>query len=231
MGENRFELLEWDTEFFQSRIYKYLLVEPNLENYFLLANSFYADLIYLFTTIKLEIADKPNLFLADQKVTYHKKKLIRSSSLDFSKIEPVKEVNNKLISLALVSGKYSRFRKDPKLGHKFEDLYTKWVTKSINGEIANAVFVYKEKEEILGFITVKVVGDIATIGLIATDERFQGKGIGTILVSYVEVWCSDQNVKELYVATQANNILACKFYEKNGFLIYNIDYIYHHHLT
>lgn len=53
--------------------------------------------------------------------------------------------DSELLSLALNSGEFSRFKLDPLFSAElFEKLYTRWITRSVRKEIAWQVLVAKE---------------------------------------------------------------------------------------
>lgn len=134
-----------------------------------------------------------------------------------------------LHKLALISGKYSRFKIDnqfPK--HSYERMYEEWIEKSMNGELADYVFVHKLNGHLDGMITIKLSNNIATIGLIAVDYDSQGKGIATQLIQSAEHCLSLLGtIDTLKVTTQQSNKIACKLYLKNNFAIESITDIYH----
>ena len=104
-----------------------------------------------------------------------------------------------------------------------------WLEKSLSKEIASEVFVYNDGNNEIGFITIKKVENLAIIGLLAVDTLYAGKNIGTSLMRTVENWCINNGVNEIEVATQIDNINACNFYRKNGYITKQIDYIYHYY--
>ena len=110
-------------------------------------------------------------------------------------------------------------------------MYSTWMEKSINGEMADYVFVHKNHETIDGMITIKIENDIANIGLIAVDYASQGKGIGTKLIQSIENFLYQiKGIKYIQVATQLANHNACHLYKKNNFEVITITDIYHHWL-
>ncbi|GAB3544078.1 GNAT family N-acetyltransferase [Spirosoma fluminis] len=133
-----------------------------------------------------------------------------------------------LYELAYQSGKYSRFRVDAAIGaEKFRALYRLWVDNSLSGQAADDTFVYVMDEVISGFVTVSKRLPIATIGLIATDEAKRGRGIGSALLNYVKHEVKATSAGRLEVATQKKNTIACRFYERNGFVVSDETNVYH----
>jgi dTDP-4-amino-4,6-dideoxy-D-galactose acyltransferase len=69
----------------------------------------------------------------------------------------------------------------------------------------------------LGFISYKIFGDYAIVGLIAVRPEHQGKGVGKKLLAAVENELSYKLIKELRIPTQLKNKQACGFYAKLGY--------------
>jgi ribosomal protein S18 acetylase RimI-like enzyme len=133
-----------------------------------------------------------------------------------------------LLRLSYLAGHESRFRKDPRLSGSFETLYRLWITNSLNGSVADRVFVCRTEEGIRGMVTCKIGGDgQGSIGLIATDASCQGRGIGRRLVRMAEEYCSAKGATALSVVTQASNTQACRFYENAGFTVCKRENVYH----
>ena len=58
---------------------------------------------------------------------------------------------------------------------------------------------------------------------IAVDTDFRGKGVGHALMTRAIEWAKGQNFPGLTLETQDNNVPACKFYEKCGFVLGGFD--------
>lgn len=217
--------LDWDSDFFNLEVGE--LIIDNSAN-FELGNF---DLIYVKSNEKAPIEfygfEKTH---SETKVIFHKK-IVNLNPINNQVIE-LSHTNyslNELNQLAFESGKHSRFKLDYKLDNrKFEELYKLWVKNSINKSFADEVFVYLHETIIAGFVSYKVVGDYATIGLIAVSEKFQGKGIGKQLVFKVENELIKKGINELRIPTQEENHQACGFYEKLGYKKFETTNISHY---
>lgn len=206
--------LDWDSDFFNLEVGE-LIIDTSDD--FELGNF---DLLYVKSnkkeSIELNGFEKTH---CETKVVFYK------NLFDFQPISnqvvELSEINyslNELNLLAFESGNHSRFKQDNKIDNrKFEELYELWVKNSINKSFADEVFIYLHETIIAGFVTFKVVGDYAVIGLIAVSKAFQGKGIGKELLFKVENELLIKGINELRIPTQEENHQACGFYEKLGY--------------
>ena len=132
------------------------------------------------------------------------------------------------LKLARSAGKHSRFYLDKNLSHKFNELYDLWLINSLNKTIADKTFVIKnEKGQVVSFLTTKIRNNRGNIGLIATDEKYMGKGYGSKLIAHLHKWYQENDVKYSDVVTQKSNVQACAFYSKQGFSIFKEELVYH----
>ncbi len=185
-------------------------------------------LVYVFS--EDELTEDIDFKLADKKVVFSKE-LIENKAEDNSIIEFDPEVHSydELLHLALLSGTHSRYYLDKKFVNKeYVRLYKEWLDKSISKEIAQNILIKITDNKIAGFITLKKSApQLAQIGLIAVDEKFQGKNIGTSLIQKAEQLSKEQRCSSLEVVTQFYNTPALNFYKKNNFKIKEILYTYH----
>lgn len=229
-------LLDWDSSFFGRKIGK-LSVSPQnlrslnsvLEN----ARRQQYDLIYAYCdaglTFSQEVLRTYNGCLVDHKIIYEQsqgqefnapKLLIQNFNLDDDRVA--------LYQLAYQSGEYSRYRIDHNFVEEdFKRLYRQWTDNSISGKLADNVFIHKTGQLITGFITIRKSGNTGTIGLLATDTHHRGQGIGTALLNHVKKDLLNAGLNRLEVVTQAGNVPACRFYEKNQFTIKSASDVYH----
>jgi dTDP-4-amino-4,6-dideoxy-D-galactose acyltransferase len=232
-----YSLLNWDSRFFGYKIATVNHPDLELEQLKdiikeLEANDF--KLAYCFVSPEDTVSNYSlktlEGFLADEKITYTiqtgKDNMLPVSD----NIMPYDSstASEKLVSLTLQSGLYSRFRIDPKfVNNEFERLYTVWIEKSVSKQLANEVIVYKEDGEIYGFVTLVVHEKTGSIGLIAVDEKQRGKAIGKKLIGSALSYFRDHNIINVDVVTQKSNFIACRFYESCGFEIKDTINIYH----
>ncbi|MDA3780393.1 MAG: GNAT family N-acetyltransferase [Bacteroidales bacterium] len=224
------EFLPWESDFFSLRIGKVkgdkinisdLVIQKKDENYdilFVLMDEYNEEIHNLILS--------NDGILADKKVTFSKKiDQIRAFPEDIYSYTG--EVNNVLKELSILSGHMSRFNLDKRLNFRFKEMYVEWIINSLNGKLADVVFVYEVNNIIAGFVTVRKQLNVGQIGLISVDSKFQGKGIGTSLIKASEFWLNQNKCLSHEVVTQLDNSAACNLYKKNGFIVKNIKYLYH----
>jgi dTDP-4-amino-4,6-dideoxy-D-galactose acyltransferase len=232
-----FFLLEWDTHFFGYKIASVRASEFGLKKLNTIIRELKEQdfkLAYCFMdpddNISNESLKQIPVFLADEKVTYSIG-VTREFNFPVNDHITTYNLNNtseKLKSLALQSGLYSRFKTDPYFhNNEFERLYTEWIEKSVERKLANEVLVYNEGSEILGFITLAFHDNTGSIGLIAVDKNQRGKAIGKKLIGTALQYFKDNKITNVEVVTQKANNAACRFYESCGFKIKSIVNIYH----
>jgi dTDP-4-amino-4,6-dideoxy-D-galactose acyltransferase len=233
---NMYRLLEWDTRFFG---YKIASIEPiNIglselgaiikdlrDNNFALAYCF----INPKDSVSVDSITQVSGLLADEKITYSinlnpDQSIVSENVIPYDSESPTEQLK----TLTLQSGVYSRFNIDPDFrNNEFNNLYLEWIDKSVSGKIADEVLVYKEGDEIQGFITLKIGNIAGSIGLIAVDEKHRGKSIGKKLLNSAFNYFRENGIRKVEVVTQKANLGACRFYEASGFEVYNIVNVYH----
>lgn len=221
------KLLEWDSSFFNRRIGLLNLNSgsPNFED----LNDW--DLVYVMSDedFALDI-NKFKKTYTETKVIFSKMIIENNAPIDENiSIARKNDSKKQIYNLALESGKFSRFNLDKNFKRsEFKKLYYKWVDNSFNKEFADAVLVYKFENEIIGFVTYKILYDFATIGLIAISPLYQGKGIGRKLINAVEIELVNRQIGELRIATQFQNEIACEFYTNLGYQIIENKIVNHY---
>lgn len=222
--------LNWDSDFFGIRIAKATVTSKDdisaLARMERKLRGVY-DLIYVFSDIDEEIPFNGS-FLVDKKAVFSMSVTQHWDTDSAIEKWESERVSEELVSLALTSGEYSRFRIDSLLPvGSFERLYTRWIEQSVNKSIATEVFCYMLDNTPRGLLTLNRADDHSTIGLVAVDMDYQNKGIGTALVRYAISFVYEHNGKGLSVTTQLDNMPACLLYSKCGFTLESITKIWH----
>lgn len=229
------ELLKWDTDFFGIKIGRILFdsTESRLTALLDKAKKQGYRLVYVFSDenrfLNSDILGSSNGKLVDRKIVYQKR-VCSYDVLNEKTIYPYTSSENteKLLDLAYISGKYSRFRLDENFPiGSFERMYKEWLLKSLNGELADVVYLARENNKVSGFVTLRCGKDSGDIGLIAVNTENQNKGIGAKLIHACEEYLYKKSIDNLKVPTQMDNIQACRFYEKCGFVKISVTNIYH----
>lgn len=225
------ERLDWDSNFFGLRIGR-AIVSSEEEGAALASQRKNLkedyDLLYLFTSHGMRFPDD-KAKLVDEKVVYSLSKVVPSEANPSVELwDANKGVTDELLHLALVSGKYSRFKLDDSLpSGSYERLYSRWIEQSVNHAIATEVFCYMVNIIPKGLVTLDRKNGVGTIGLVAIHEEFQGRGIGSALIRHVIRYAQAGQCIKLSVATQHDNIPACRLYEKNGFETESVTDVWH----
>lgn len=229
------EELVWDSNFFKRKIGR-IIVNENNE---LLFNTIHSigkeqgyELLYIYSELPIN-ANSVN----QHKNVYSESRIIYSKEInnhivyppeDRVRIFTINDNVNDLYKISYEIGRFSRFNKDNKFSNKeFKRFYRKWVDNSLLYITADLVFIYEENSKALAFITAKKSGLKVKIELIGVDKQNQGKGIGKLLLDHLYFHLNTFNIKIIDVVTQSENRQACRFYEKNGFVIYKKIWLYH----
>lgn len=132
----------------------------------------------------------------------------------------------------LLDGMYtnSRFKKPWFDSHERDRFYQEWLKKALLGEFDDVCLAYRINDEIAGFVTIKFNQTCATIGLIGVLSRFQGQGIGRILLESAEVATMQQGLNKISVSTQLSNLIAMNLYVKHGYQVSGTAYWFYREL-
>ena len=65
--------------------------------------------------------------------------------------------------------------------------------------------------------------DISVLWDIRVHEDYQSKGIGSRLFEMTIAWSQSQGVKEMQIECQNNNVAACRFYQRRGAVLSEVD--------
>lgn len=234
---NKYIQLKWDSDFFGFKVARLIpekLYPGDLEQvlYSLKKNSF--KLIYFFVDplnsgLNKVAVENQGVFV-DERVTYfaridkNRRFNIHPNIAEYQG----ERVDERMIDLALQSGKYSRFNTDTNFNpNRFKDLYTLWIKNSVSKKIADSVLVYRTGSSTRGMITLAAENDTGKIGLIGVEHGGRRKNIGSELIKSAKEFFQRRDIFKIKVVTQEKNRAACKFYEKNGFFVLKRESVYH----
>lgn len=133
-----------------------------------------------------------------------------------------------LTALARANHRNTRFHQDARFDRgRSDELYAVWIERSVNGELADAVWVVDVDDAARGYLTVKASGDTATIGLVAVDPALRGRGHGVRLLQTALRWAADRGLRRTVVATQGRSAASIRFYQRAGFTPTRVELWYH----
>jgi dTDP-4-amino-4,6-dideoxy-D-galactose acyltransferase len=231
---NKIVFLKWDSEHFDYKIGKIEVKDfkDNLVEIESAIKNCTYDLIYCFILqeegcVEDILKNIPDSRWVDGKITFVKK-VNEKQPIDLYHFKSITQISEKLYSLSIQSGEYSRFKTDPKFTYsQFERLYYKWIELSINGPMSDEVIAYVKDDNIMGMVTIGKKNGRIDVGLLSVDKQFRGRGIGKKLLEFVEYKAFQKGFKEIQVVTQNLNTPAVELYKKLGFTEESIINIFH----
>lgn len=224
--------LAWDSKFFGLTIGSLeVAAEVSLDAVSQALDESVFDVIYvqLETPTSAQLASFSKLApLFDHKVIFEK--MISAYEINSTElILPYRgRTTNALVQLAWASGVQSRFYLDPRFRPHYQRFYKTWLVNSIEGDLADATFVPYANNKQVGFVSTVSDGVVGQIGLLVVDSEHQRQGIASRLLKTAQAWCQQSELDCLRIATQENNMAACRLYEKHGFHIARSIGIYHY---
>lgn len=235
---DRIEFLAWDSQFLGRRVGRLTLTAPtSLDETLLRADHLSYNLLYIYSPIRIEASVVGHYVLLDVggHITFAKS-LTNQSRVEVQHVPEIHEyqletLTPEVLDVAYLSGHLSRFRIDPSLpAGTFERLYETWLANTIKNRPSSRLFAYQLDGMIAGLITSEMHGSTCTIGLLAVLEAYQGQGIATSLIKYVEAAGLHQAVTSMDVKTQLSNKGARALYLKNSFVERERSFLYHAHI-
>jgi len=82
------------------------------------------------------------------------------------------------------------------------------------------IYIYKENNEVLGFIHIAINFEIVDLLNIVVAENSRNKGIGSLLIDYM-ITDLPKNIKKILLEVNENNSEALKFYYNFNFEVIN----------
>ncbi|MEM3086831.1 MAG: GNAT family N-acetyltransferase [Halobacteria archaeon] len=133
----------------------------------------------------------------------------------------------------------TRFHHDSTLSpDRSTEFYVEWTRKCLAGEGADVTLVARDGGRVGGFITGRVLPEsgpllgvrLGTIDMFAVGRRFQGRGLGKMLLDRVLDWFWRQRVGTAQVGTEGFNFPALGLYTSAGFRITRSALTFHRRL-
>lgn len=213
------ELLTWDTEFWGTRIGKG--GSADLDQW--AKDNTIGCMCLLFDAndvIGIARAQKTGAWFTDIRV-----KLERPTAAVAAVARPFKHKEvDKLAAISRTAFRgVTRFYADPMFpNERCDDLYEQWLLSSCNGWAAQ-VLVVESSDAPVGFVTIHVDDDVASIGLIAVDGELRGCGAGQDLTNGAVNWAYQQGIPRMTVVTQGRNLAAQRVFQRCGFITSKVD--------
>jgi dTDP-4-amino-4,6-dideoxy-D-galactose acyltransferase len=133
-----------------------------------------------------------------------------------------------LTALARVNHRNTRFHRDTRFDPaRSDDLYAVWIERSVAGELADAVWVADVDDAARGYIAVSRDAAGSTIGLVAVDGAYRGRGYGDELLRTALRWSAAARLPKVSVVTQGRAPASVRFYERHGFTASRVELWYH----
>lgn len=226
--EYNIELLEWDSNFFKKRVGRISIdSEGQLRD---VNNRSAYDVIYVFSNnpeLKLPLVDSKIVYMINDLQNVQDGTVSSVGVIEL--YDATKDSYSDLLSLALQSGEYSRFKLDSNFEeNEYQKLYKEWLDQSIAKKLATDILVKRINKKVVGFaILAKKTENLADISLVAVDSEFRGRGIAKQLIQEAVALAKLQQYNKIQVVTQLDNNPANKLYKSVGFTEYSLTYIYH----
>lgn len=83
--------------------------------------------------------------------------------------------------------------------------------------------------QIIGYASLRFVGNEGDINTISVARDFQRKGYGQLLLNWLEQTAKENGVKELFLDVRTDNEPAIAIYKKNGYLRIDVRRNYYGH--
>ena len=100
-----------------------------------------------------------------------------------------------------------------------EELFNlRGIEESINNNTFTKHYVYKENNEIIGYINYDIMYERSELIQINVLDSYQGKHIGSKLMDYMFNDLEKNNVSEITLEVRIDNIKAINLYKKYGFI-------------
>ncbi|MGL4594433.1 MAG: GNAT family N-acetyltransferase [Thermoguttaceae bacterium] len=140
--------------------------------------------------------------------------------------------------LAIQSGSLTRYKRDPELSVHFERLFLSWVNHAVIRQTTGSVWTWLENDEHIGLVTIQSLMKThpnsnesyqeGQIRLLAVDEQYRRRGIGTLLFDACDFWCSSLDIPIVSITTQRENTATLALTQRIGFKPVSNESIYHY---
>jgi dTDP-4-amino-4,6-dideoxy-D-galactose acyltransferase len=138
-----------------------------------------------------------------------------------------------IVELAKSAFRYSRFHLDPQVDNTVAgQIKGDWIANCYDGRRGDRVLVARQADQPVGFLAALLTQDpnhsVATIDLIAVDNRVRGQGVGrSLTTAFMQIYRDRCSL--FRVGTQVANLPALRLYQSLGFSIVRSQYLLHYH--
>ena len=227
--------LDWDSNFFERRIARLNAsrLEPEIAKQALqwCAQNRIDCLYFLADSEDPEttrLAEENRFQFVDVRVTYERALTQAEKEDAEANVRLAREEDlPSLADIARSGHQDTRFYYDEHFDRrKCDQFYETWIRNSLHG-FADAVLVAESGNHAAAYVTCKLTGSDAQIGLIGVSEAHRGKGLGSALVTSFLSWARERGAVQARVVTQGRNAGAQRLYQKSGFSLASSQLWYH----
>lgn len=137
--------------------------------------------------------------------------------------------HERLVEIAGRCFRYSRFHLDPEIPNELADrVKREWVRSYVQRRRGIELLAARDADRPVGFLAVLQNGPARVIDLVGVDPAYQGRGVGSALVSAF-LRRHGPEADELLVGTQIANVPSLRLYAGKGFVVERAAYVLHRH--
>jgi len=236
---NPCEFLEWDSEFFSSRIARVSTKQVDqgkMNEIFAWCNDHRIKCLYYLAdaadTACIHCAENSGFNLVDMRATLINSRLDENKENSGSAFYLRPFCGNDLPYLlgdVILNHNDSRFYRDSNFGkHRADKMYQVWMEKCCT-EHKDSFFVAESAGQITGYIAC-AKNELEKQGIIilaGVNTKWRNKGVGTALIAKAISYFISSRAITGKVVTQGANIKAMRLYTSNGFLPISLEYWFH----
>ena len=78
-------------------------------------------------------------------------------------------------------------------------------------------YILEEKNKSIGYVSIRIAGSNGEIGYLALIRKYQGRGLGKLLLNKALFLCKQMKCNKIYLSVRQDNIRAINLYKKYGF--------------
>lgn len=232
----------WLSDIFGYPVYKVVLGDGHRDALCESLRSKSSEPALLFARVSTERVDQVGTLsdlgfrVVDVNLTFERPTFLESSieagmAVEVSEAEP--RDHDDALRIAATCFRYSRFHLDPAVSSEIADeIKRSWVSSYLQGLRGEALWIARIDGRPVGFVAMLAQeaggGRSMVIDLLGVDRDYQGKGVGTALVSRV-INNYRATCDRIVVGTQAANIPSMRLYERCGFRVASTTYMLHRH--